>query len=196
MTLLRLCSAVILIALLPGCGKDAPPRPAAGSSSQAPQRHVGPSATTYGKVRPPPRSRPDRAPAGQLPDDEVWQERAERPTRADRVAEFDSDGDGELSDDERDTMRQTRIDERIGRIDQDGDGEINPAELEASPRGGAGIDFATADTDGNGTLSRQELGSATRGQRLDGRIDSKRRRWPSRDGAAAGGEPADAGVRR
>ena len=63
-----------------------------------------------------------------------------REVPAEILEQFDTDGDGELSKEERKAARDARRAERIAKYDTDGDGELSKAEKEAaradSPRGG------------------------------------------------------------
>ena len=79
-----------------------------------------------------------------------------------RMAQFDLDGDGFLSDEEREAMRQARRAEMLARFDLDGDGEISREErlaarqsrFEDSDRGQALM--RQFDADGDGVLDETE----------------------------------------
>jgi Ca2+-binding EF-hand superfamily protein len=79
-----------------------------------------------------------------------------------RMAQFDLDGDGFLSDEERDEMRKAMREEMMARFDLDGDGEISREErmaarqgrFENSERGQALM--RQFDADGDGVLSAEE----------------------------------------
>ena len=79
-----------------------------------------------------------------------------------RLAQYDADGDGFLSDEERDQMRKDRRDEMLARLDLDGDGEISRDErraarqdrFEQSERGQRLM--REFDLDGDGELSADE----------------------------------------
>ncbi len=81
---------------------------------------------------------------------------------ADRMALFDLDGDGFLSDEEREAMRQARRAEMLARFDLDGDGELSREErlaarrarFEASARGQELM--RRFDVDGDGVLDETE----------------------------------------
>lgn len=78
------------------------------------------------------------------------------------LAEFDLDGDGELSREERDAARAAREAERLAKYDLDGDGRLSREErrnawiddMLESPRGRRLLD--RFDTDGDGELSAEE----------------------------------------
>jgi len=82
------------------------------------------------------------------------------------MAKWDKDGDGKLSDAEREAMRESFRKERIKRYDKDGDGELSDEERQAMRRGrGRGGVFGAAlqrwrmqhfDVDGDGKLSEAE----------------------------------------
>jgi len=81
---------------------------------------------------------------------------------ASRMAQFDADGDGILSDDERQAMRDAMRAQRMEKMDLDGDGEISrdermaarQARFENSDRGQALM--RQFDHDGNGVLDADE----------------------------------------
>lgn len=83
--------------------------------------------------------------------------------RASRFAEFDTDGDGTVTEAEFIAHAQSRAGDRaaemFARMDSDGDGVLSRDALEA--RGGRGPDFdrilSRADTDGSGGISEAEF---------------------------------------
>ena len=88
-----------------------------------------------------------------------------------RLAEFDTDGDGELSDAEREVAREALIERSISRhpeeYDTNGDGELSEAEREVArdaKRARMGERRARAlekfDADGDGRLSEEERRAA------------------------------------
>ncbi len=86
----------------------------------------------------------------------------ERGSFADRMSQFDLDGDGFLSDEERQAMREARHAEMLARFDLDGDGELSgeerlaarQARFEDSDRGQALM--RRFDVDGDGVLDETE----------------------------------------
>src|SRR5690606_21535580 len=58
-------------------------------------------------------------------------EPSERPSRADRIKEFDKDGDGELNEEERTAMREAAQARMLEQYDKDGDGELSDEERAA-----------------------------------------------------------------
>jgi hypothetical protein len=114
-------------------------------------------------------------------DDRTDQARSER--RRQRMAEVDTDGDGVISDAEREAARTKRMQEMKDRLDTnkdgvvsdeernaarhqrvldmraqldaDGDGKVTPAELGASRFGR--MDTSTADANGDGNVTAEEL---------------------------------------
>jgi Ca2+-binding EF-hand superfamily protein len=93
---------------------------------------------------------------------------------AERMAQFDLDGDGFLSKEERDAMRKARLDEILAKYDLDGDGELSAEEREAAKRDrfdnserGQAL-MRQFDLDGDGVLNEQEqaeLDAYTQAQR-------------------------------
>jgi hypothetical protein len=80
------------------------------------------------------------------------------------LEEFDKDGDGRLSPDERTAAREARQAKRIAEFDRDGDGKLSADEQAAARNAEHERRVKRFDTDGDGKLSRQEQ-MAARGQR-------------------------------
>ncbi|MDP6544388.1 MAG: hypothetical protein QGH60_10380 [Phycisphaerae bacterium] len=84
--------------------------------------------------------------------------------RADFMAKYDLDGNGELSEDERKAMREAFRKRSIERYDKDGDGKLSEEERRAMRRGRGGMWAAATerwrlqhfDLDGDGKLSKAE----------------------------------------
>lgn len=97
---------------------------------------------------------------GAISDDERQAALAAR--REERRAMLDSDGDGLISDDERDAARAERVANMVAASDSDGDGRISRDEAAEArgPRRRAFRDFAAADTDGDGYLSEAEVAAS------------------------------------
>jgi len=107
--------------------------------------------------------------------------------RAQRLKEFDKNGDGKLDRDERQAMRQANLDRRMERMDRDGDGKISRQEASTGrigPRLLANFDHADADRDS--FVSRQEL------ERAVDEFRAQRRAERQQQGAAAGQPQAPA----
>jgi Ca2+-binding EF-hand superfamily protein len=79
---------------------------------------------------------------------------------------FDTDGDGIISDEEREVARQRREELVRARVDTDGDGQVSEAERAAARRDRAGRVHASLDRDGDGRVTPDELG-ATDARGLD-----------------------------
>jgi hypothetical protein len=94
----------------------------------------------------------------------------ERPTRDEMLARrdqrrqeildtYDSDQDGQLSDDERAMMHESRVSGIVDRLDDDGDGRLSRAELSEMRTSARRPlpDFDTLDTDKDGFISVEEM---------------------------------------
>ncbi len=76
---------------------------------------------------------------------------------------YDSNGDGRLSKEERETMRREMLDRRMSRIDADGDGKISRDEASQRPIGRRLLaDFDAADSNHDSYITREELDSAVK----------------------------------
>lgn len=97
------------------------------------------------------------------------QQRPDRPKRPhggpppELVKQFDKDGDGKLSDEERATMReahQARMEERrkemLEKFDADKDGKLSPEEREKAREARKAEMLEKFDKDGDGKLSEEE----------------------------------------
>jgi hypothetical protein len=149
----RLLAASVGIALACSAG-------CSSKSSSAPAQ-AGSSEPEAGSARPAPAA-PSQQPAAPAPANPAAP-LAPADSHGDyreRMKQFDTDGDGKLSEDERYAMMAARAGEVLGRNDHDGDGVLSKAEFEASPAARRVGDFAAADTDHNGSLSKDELGTA------------------------------------
>jgi len=160
-------TAIAVLALAwSGCSKEAPPS-ATGTSDQAataaPGRRIEPIRRP---VRPngvagDPAGDPAGAPAAVTGDGRPGGFRG-------RMAQFDLDGDGVLSDDERRAMMTARAGAVLQRLDTDQDGLLSATELEGSPIARRLGDFAAADADHDGRLSSDEVARALAAQMQDG----------------------------
>ena len=106
--------------------------------------------------------------------------RRERGEMRQRVGEarkrYDTDGDGQLNEDERAAMRHQRLQRQIERIDADHDGKISRDEAEAVPFGGRMLgDFDQTDANQDSFISREEL-EASMSEREQRRTESWRQR--------------------
>ena len=166
----RILLGLAAAAAIAGCSKDSA-KPAAGTSagSQAvagsangeePHRNGGPGPLAGRRG-----DRPDR---DHGPGDDLggpgggW---------ADRRAQFDTDGDGQLSDDERAAMkasmqaeREQRRQDMIAKFDKDGDGQLSDDEKLAMKTERAQGMVTHLDSDGDGKVSQAELDAAGGGR--------------------------------
>lgn len=157
---MKLCLVIASLLLAAGCKTDGAESTA---GSAAPQAEQSANKGRSGKIDLPPTQRP-RASDGErpaLPDDqERSDDRRERrdERRKERMAELDKDGDGQISDAEREAGRKVRLDEMKTRLDTDGDGKLTVAELKDSRMARRlGTELDAVDADKNGEVSAEEL---------------------------------------
>ena len=120
--------------------------------------------------------------------------------RAQALKEFDKDGDGKLSDDERKAMMEARktmmeklMKEREKEFDKDGDGKLNDEERKAMlekvrqrrPEGASHFQeiLKKYDKDGDGKLNNEERKAA---------MEARAQEMQQRMNAPAGAKPAEA----
>jgi Ca2+-binding EF-hand superfamily protein len=185
---MKLCLSLIASLLVAtGCKTDGAESTA---GSAAPQAEQSASKGRSGKIDLPPQQRPragdgDRPapPDEEDPGDDRRARREER--RKERMAELDKDGDGQISDAERDAARQVRMAETKKRLDTDGDGKLTVAELKASRMARRlGDEIDGIDADKNGEISAEELQKS---------MDTMRATmWGGRRGGRFGGDAAPA----
>jgi len=100
--------------------------------------------------------------------------------RAERLKQFDTNGNGQLDRDERQAMRQANLDRRMKRMDTDGDGRISRQEASAGRIGQRLLaDFDRADSDRDSYISRVEL------ERAADQLRAQRRAERQQNGGAA-----------
>jgi hypothetical protein len=80
--------------------------------------------------------------------------------RARRMAQFDTDGDGKISDEERKAARHKRAEDMRNKADANGDGKVTIEEMQNSSGGFRRMDPATVDTNKDGEISVEELETA------------------------------------
>jgi len=149
----KLALACVLAA---GC-KNASVDEPAKKDDPAATEPSGTTAGRTGKVELGPRRRTTDQPA--LADDKVaeHQEQMEERRRA-RIAQFDTDGDGKISDEERKLARHKRAEDMRKQADADGDGKVTPDEIAKSNF--RRLDPESIDTDKNGDISAEEIEAA------------------------------------
>lgn len=105
--------------------------------------------------------------------------------RAERMKQFDANGDGRLDRDERLAMRRDNLDRRMKRMDSDGDGKISRQEA-AGGRIGQRLlaDFDRADVNRDSFISRDEL------ERAADELRARRRAERQQQQTGAGASPA------
>lgn len=160
---MKLClSLVVSLLVAAGCKTDG-----AESSSGSAANQAAPSTSKgrSGKIDLPPAVRPHAGAEPALPDDPEARDEARRERREERrqqrMAELDKDGDGQISDAERDAAREVRVAETKRRLDTNNDGKLTLDELrDARGFRGFGDQLDTIDADGNGEISAAELKKA------------------------------------
>lgn len=147
---------VLALSAAVGCKTDKP-EGAAATPAQAPS--ASGAAPRSSKIELPARRAP-ALPTDDLADDRgaTLQGREER--RKQRLASMDTDGDGELSEEEIAEARKRRQEEMKARLDTDGDGTVTDAERAAARRERAENLHGRLDRDGDGKLDASELEQA------------------------------------
>jgi hypothetical protein len=143
-----------------GCKTEAPAPAAAGSAGEQPTPTARSAKIDLKPVRP-------AAPAAPaLPDSDHDQgSDGEREQWRDRRARIDTDGDGVVSDAEREAAMKARMTQLRSRLDTDGDGKLTPAEL-GNARGRMHFDDPAAlDLNHDGEISTDELATAMKARR-------------------------------
>ena len=142
-------------------------------------------------IAPPQPTAPPSLPVGEVTaDDRAHADpNARQDFRSRRNARIDTDGDGVISDEERDAAMRERMAAMRARLDADGDGKLTPAELGAA-RGRMHFDDpAAVDTNHDGEISPDELGAAMRARR-EQRMAQRPGGGPAGPAAGAGGSAA------
>ena len=87
------------------------------------------------------------------------QEQRMQAKRAERMAMFDANKDGQLDDEERKMMREARVAGMVDHMDTDRDGKLNQAEFDTAMARfqRSALDFATLDKDHDGFLTVEEM---------------------------------------
>jgi Ca2+-binding EF-hand superfamily protein len=122
--------------------------------------------------------------AGQASAQEEERPRRDGEMRARMIEEFDADGDGELSDEERQTARETMRERRGDRPGSGGQGRGRGGEGRPAPPDPNQL-FDEFDADKDGQLSREEFTKLTQATR-----ERRRQRGP-REGRPGGPRPED-----
>ena len=94
--------------------------------------------------------------------------------RAERLKQFDKNGDGRLDRDERGAMLTELVNKRMQRIDRDGDGKITREEASAGRLGPRLLaNFDQADSNRDSVITREELEAAIEARRAARRAERK-----------------------
>lgn len=179
---MKLCLPLIAsLVLAAGCKTDKADSsaPSSASDTTEPSSHGRSGKIDMPKQRPP--SASGEAPA--LPDDEDAgsaaqsdeDRRARREERRkERMAEIDTDGDGQISEAERKAAAEKRLEQMQKRMDTNGDGKLTVQELQDSRMARRMGDVSAIDTDKDGVVSPAEMQKAMEDMRVRG--------WGGRDG--------------
>jgi hypothetical protein len=157
-------SIALALVCAAACKTDPPAGSNAGSSdTNAPaSAHTRSTKIDLKPGRPSTPDTPDPA-AGSGSDDREAQRRAWRDRRR---SEMDTDGDGVISDQERQAAMMQRMSQMRDRLDTDGDGKLTPAELAAARPGRMHFDNPEAlDTNHDGDISAEELAAGMKARR-------------------------------
>jgi len=185
-TMFKTLTIACVLAAAAGCKTDSP-TPTPGSADLAP--------TAQGE----PKGRSGRIDLGRrrpgLPSDDGSGSVDRRDRRDDggpiadgrkaRIAALDTNGDGDVSKEERAAGRKLRAEEMRTRLDVDGDGKVTVAEISSSQF--RRFDPETVDANKDGDVSVDELAAA---------LESRGRAWGAgrlRRGRGADGSPGSAG---
>jgi len=155
-------SIALALVFAVACKTESAPA-ASGSAADQPAPTVRSAKINVKPVLPPAAAEPPAQPALADRDDgsaagrEGWRNR--------RNARLDTDGDGVISDAEREAAMRERMAGMRARLDTDGDGKLTPAEL-ANASGRMHFDDpAAVDTNHDGEISAEELGAAMKARR-------------------------------
>lgn len=161
-----------LVLVLAACKTDDAPRPAAKPPAET-TSNAKPRSSKIDLPTPPQVPKADRP---QLADDprlegEPVSEQSRQERRRQRMAMIDTDGDGVISDAEREAARAQREAALQARLDADGDGVVSEQERADGRRQRATNMHARFDQDGDGKVTAQEL-SETPFARFDSTTDT------------------------
>lgn len=105
-----------------------------------------------------------------------------------RMAKMDTDGDGKISDEEREAAMKDRSAKMRSRLDTNGDGKLTPDEL-ANAKGRMKFDDPTAlDTNNDGDISADELEAGMTARRDEMRAQRLLDGRGGRGGRGSGGQ--------
>jgi Ca2+-binding EF-hand superfamily protein len=142
--------ALLLLVVASACKTDNAPQPAPVAADPIPVAK---------RAAPPMPKLAEQAPLGSdTPDDEGRH-------HGDRMARMDTDGDGKISDEEREAAMKERTAKMRARLDTNGDGKLTPDEL-ANAKGRMKFDDPAAlDTNKDGDISADELEAGMKARR-------------------------------
>jgi Ca2+-binding EF-hand superfamily protein len=164
--------ALVLLVTAAACkSSDAPAPSAQAPASDTPAAPGGPKPRS-GKIDLPQPQRPPSLPGAQAAEegkagdgDTAADDRRVR--RRERMMTIDTDGDGEISDEEREAARKRREANMVARLDTDGDGKVSEQERAEGRRQRADAMRTRLDANGDGKVTADELGANRRFRSLD-----------------------------
>lgn len=204
--MLKTLTIVLGLAAFPGCKTD---KPSASSENPSSSTET-PSAAKprSGKIDLPtlPKPAPPATEEAE-PDDRTVSLQAREERRRQRMAEVDANGDGEISDEERQAARAKREQEMKARLDANKDGVVSEEERGNALHQRAVDMHARMDRDGDGKLTIAELQNGPF-NRFEGNVDAngdgqvsvdeldqsireRRQRGPFRRGRAGSADPIE-----
>lgn len=171
-TMLKTLTIVLGLAAFAGCKTDAPASEKPSETTAAPS-NAKPRSGKIDLPNTPPRpalaDEPEPASDGER-DAVTQQAREER--RKQRMAEIDTDGDGVISEAEREAARAKREAQMKERLDTNKDGKIDEAEREAARHARAEDMHARLDKNGDGKLTLEEMQTGRIMRNADPSVDT------------------------
>jgi Ca2+-binding EF-hand superfamily protein len=174
--------ALLLVVLVSACKTtDSAPKPQPEATAPTPTARAHEARPVPALPSSPEAAGSDRPQLPSPDGDHHWGGR-----RGDRLARMDKDGDGKISDEERQTAMKERSEKMRARFDSNNDGKLTPEEL-AGANGRMHFDDPKAlDLDHNGDISTEELEAGMKARRDEMRELRQEQRNGDPDGSGAG----------
>jgi Ca2+-binding EF-hand superfamily protein len=156
--MLKTLTIVLGLAAFAGCKTDAP---AASDKPSEPTAEPSGAKPRSGKIDLPSAPRQNAPSLGEAPETEGDRDALSREAREERrkqrMASLDTDGDGEISAEERAAARAKREAEMLERLDANKDGKVDDAERDAARKDRASNMHARLDKNNDGKLTIEEM---------------------------------------